>query len=73
MKQTLKFFHLALLALLLLASVERPAFAYTDPGSGALLWQALLAGLTGLMFYARRIAIWFKARGPKNSAGSRDR
>jgi hypothetical protein len=67
MKSFFKSLHIVLLALLLLASVEQPALAYTDPGSGALLWQALLAGLAGLMFYVRRIAIWLKTRGgPKN-------
>ena len=67
MKYFFKSLHFLLLAVALLASVERPAFAYTDPGSGALLWQALIAGLAGLMFYMRRIAVWFKTRGgPKN-------
>jgi hypothetical protein len=54
-----------LLALLLLAATERPAMAYTDPGSGALIWQAMLSSLVGLMFYFRRIRTWFKNRGTK--------
>lgn len=29
-------------------------FLYADPGSGALLWQALVAGFIGLMYYLRR-------------------
>lgn len=33
---------------------ERPAHAYIDPGSGSLIYQALLAGLLGLGFTFRR-------------------
>ena len=39
-------------AMLLVA--EAPAHAYIDPGSGSLLYQALLAGLLGLGFTFRR-------------------
>jgi hypothetical protein len=31
------------------------AHAYIDPGSGALLWQALLAVFVGALFYIRSI------------------
>jgi hypothetical protein len=48
------------LGVLLLA--EAPAAAYTDPGSGALLWQILVAGFVGALFYFRRITSWFKRR-----------
>jgi hypothetical protein len=47
--------RLLLAALLLPAS----ASAYTDPGSGALLWQMIVAGFVGMMFYGRRILKWF--------------
>ena len=30
------------------------AHAYIDPGSGALLWQMLVAGFMGALFYFRR-------------------
>ena len=30
-------------------------FLYTDPGSGALIWQLLLASIFGGMFYARTL------------------
>jgi len=40
-------------ALLLLAA--QPAYAYADPGSGILLWQLLLAGVSGALFYLRRL------------------
>ena len=46
---------------LLLTALLLPACAsaYTDPGSGALLWQMIVAGFVGMMFYARRILKWF--------------
>lgn len=43
---------LAVVGLLLLA--EHPVLAYIDPGSGSLIYQALLAGLLGLGFTLRR-------------------
>ena len=33
---------------------------YADPGSGALIWQMLVAGFVGALFYCRRIVAWFK-------------
>lgn len=45
-------FLFPLAALLLVGAV--PAYAYGDPGSGMLLMQLLLAGLSGLLFYVRR-------------------
>ena len=47
-------------------ATEREAHAYTDPGTGALLWQMAVAGIVGVGFYFRRITAWFKNRkGPK--------
>lgn len=47
-------------------ATEREARAYTDPGTGALIWQMAVAGLVGVGFYFRRITAWFKNRkGPK--------
>jgi hypothetical protein len=51
--------RLAILVLLLLAT-ERPAKAYVDPGSGALVWQGMLASLLGAAFYFRRAIGWIK-------------
>jgi hypothetical protein len=50
--------------LALLVMGERPAAAYTDPGSGALLWQLLVAGFVGAMFYLRKAIAWFRSRHP---------
>jgi len=57
---------LFLIALVMFAT-EREARAYTDPGTGALIWQMLMAGLVGVGFYFRRITSWFKNRkGPRD-------
>jgi hypothetical protein len=45
----------AFVSLVLCFVVVSRAHAYIDPGSGALIWQALLAVCFGLMFYLRRI------------------
>jgi hypothetical protein len=55
-----------LLALATFAT-EREASAYTDPGTGALIWQMMVAGIVGVGFYFRRITGWFRNRkGPKD-------
>ncbi len=36
--------------------------AYVDPGTGALLWQLLMAGFVGLAFYFRTIFRWLKSK-----------
>jgi hypothetical protein len=64
-------FQIPLRALFLLAlamfAFEQQARAYTDPGTGALIWQMALAGLAGVAFYFRRITSWFKNRkGPRD-------
>ena len=46
---------------------ERPVAAYTDPGSSALLWQILVGGFMGAMFYLRRITRWFRGRRPRQN------
>ena len=54
-----------------LALVATPAHAYGDPGSGALLWQLIVAGMFGFLFYirqtVRKLREWF---GPKPPASS---
>ena len=51
-----------LLFSLLVFACEREAWAYTDPGSGALLWQMLAAAFFGLAFYLRKLKNWFGGR-----------
>ena len=59
-------FRATFLMALAMFATERQARAYTDPGSGALIWQMLVAGLVGVSFYFRRLTAWFKNRkGPK--------
>ena len=41
---------------------ERPASAYTDPGTGTLLWQMLAAALVGGLFYLRKLTAWLRRK-----------
>jgi len=43
-------------------ATECEARAYTDPGTGALIWQMMVAGMVGVAFYFRRFTSWFKNR-----------
>lgn len=47
---------------------------YTDPGTGALLWQLLLASLIGGAFYARQLMRQIKGRiaGPRRNDAVHD-
>jgi hypothetical protein len=53
-------------------------FAYVDPGSGALIWQAIVASAIGCLFYAKksrdvllqaaaRLGRFFKSSGRKGA------
>ena len=55
--------------LFLLVLGTRALSAYTDPGTGALLWQILLAGAVGSLFYFRRAWGWIRDK----LAGSKSR
>jgi hypothetical protein len=35
---------------------------YTDPGSGAMIWQLALAFIFGITFYFGRLRMWVHAR-----------
>ncbi|MFB3778500.1 MAG: hypothetical protein ACE141_12860 [Bryobacteraceae bacterium] len=45
-----------------------PAYGYTDPGSGLMLWQVLGAVFIGLMFHARRVVMRLWPRKRKDPA-----
>jgi hypothetical protein len=51
-----------ILVLVLGVAAEREAAAYTDPGSGALLWQVIASAFVGLMFYGRKVLNWTRRR-----------
>jgi hypothetical protein len=54
---TVRFCHTALTICLifsLLSFFERPAYAYVDPGSGILAYQAISAFFAGTFFFCRR-------------------
>ena len=55
-----------LLVLLLLCGATE-ASAYTDPGSGAMLFQILIGGVIGCLFYFRRAVIRVSRQPGKNA------
>jgi hypothetical protein len=50
------------LTVALVFAAEQPLAAYADPGSGALLWQILVAAFVGAMFYLRKFTTWFRGK-----------
>jgi hypothetical protein len=38
--------------------MEQKFLAYIDPGLGALLWQAMVAGFVGFLFYLKKTRRW---------------
>ena len=51
--------------LLVLCITERPAKAYADPGSGAVLWQLFFASIVSIGFHFRKMRVWFASRWPR--------
>ena len=51
-----------LLSVVGLALVPSSLEAYTDPGTGAMLWQLLAGAGVGSLFYLRRIINWFASK-----------
>jgi hypothetical protein len=47
---------------------EIRAYAYADPGSGALIWQILVGASIGVMFYLRAITRWVRGLKSKRKA-----
>lgn len=61
--------------LVLVLLVPSTAFAYLDPGSGALVVQAVVSAVVGTAFTLRRywIALWLRIFRTRSRAKSRDR
>jgi hypothetical protein len=55
--------------LLLILFVPDKAQAYIDPGAGTIVWQALVAGFLGAVFYLRKL---IPGRRSKNDKGPSD-
>jgi hypothetical protein len=66
-KMSLHTFRIAMLLLCLFTGFESQAQAYTDPGTGALIWQVVVAGFVGALFYIRRITAFFSGFRKKQS------
>jgi hypothetical protein len=55
-------FRSLLLLTLVFVGTEKEAHAYTDPGSGALAWQILMAAVSGVGFYCYKALGWLRIR-----------
>jgi|HubBroStandDraft_6_1064221.scaffolds.fasta_scaffold826759_2 hypothetical protein len=64
-KRLLSMARLAATLICLLALAEREARAYADPGSGAMLWQMLVAAAVGALFYFRKFVRYLTSRSPR--------
>ncbi len=53
--------------------LERPAYAYVDPGSSLLVFQSISAIVTGALFYFRRRLKALITRTPVNPASTREK
>jgi membrane associated rhomboid family serine protease len=58
------------MTLLAIWAAEGHLAAYIDPGSGALIWQALVAGFVGAAFYFRRFFSRLFSRGNRQDPPS---
>jgi hypothetical protein len=54
--------RLLVILLFALVAAEAPLKAYTDPGSGIMIWQILAAGAVGMLFQVRKIKAWIRSR-----------
>ena len=66
---TTRVFAFTLLVCWCVLFVERPAFAYLDPGSGSMLLQVLLGGVAGVaviakLYWGRILALFGIRRDP---------
>lgn len=52
-------------ALTVLIACEKPAYAYTDPGSAALVWQIAVSAIIGASYYFRKFIIRLIGKGDK--------
>ena len=52
-------------SLIVLATCSN-ALAYTDPGSGLLIWQMLCAAMVGVLFQFNKIVAFIKSKFKKN-------
>lgn len=56
-----------------LICLEGQAWAYTDPGSGALIWQGVVAACVGLAFSFRRLITWVRSLSNSKTEAEQDK
>jgi hypothetical protein len=61
-RRLMRLFRYALFLVALLALAEAPLRAYTDPGTGIMVWQILVAVAVGGLFQIRKFTNWLKIK-----------
>ncbi len=61
------------LVVALMLVIWQPAYGYTDPGSGLLLWQMVGAAFVGSLFYVRRLFGWLSVGRKKSGKDDGER
>jgi hypothetical protein len=61
-----------LILVVLLTLAEAPLCAYTDPGSGIMVWQILIAGAVGGLFQLRRLTNWITIKLRRGASDQQD-
>jgi hypothetical protein len=64
----MKVFNICIWILVFLIATQVRVQAYTDPGSGSLILQMLLAASFGALFYVRRFVNWLRGLKARKSA-----
>ena len=60
------FLRIIVYCVILMSALPSAAHAYIDPGSGALLWQMLVAGFAGVLFYVGKFVLRVRGKGKKS-------
>lgn len=68
----MKRLDLVILVVAVLIATQGRVHAYTDPGTGTLVWQLILAASFGVMFYLRRIVAWARGLRGRSSSGQNE-
>ena len=66
----MKFSNIFIWVLVFLIATQARVLAYTDPGTGSMILQMLLAASFGVLFYLRRIISWMRGFKARRSAPS---
>lgn len=59
--------HIVLLSIAIFIAAASPVYAYSDPGSGLLIYQLIGSALVGSVFYATKFKKWVLSKFSKKN------